>query len=90
MFSLSKSKRPEVVDSDDEKMENQQKKRRRIKKPQPDSSDDEGMKEMGGKQEEEKKQAHVMLGGFESIQMRRSVTQNEEKQRNRFSLWAEC
>ncbi|XDV38698.1 hypothetical protein PO909_008048 [Leuciscus waleckii] len=37
----NKSKRPEVVDSDDEKMDNQQKKRRRIKKPQPDSSDDE-------------------------------------------------
>ncbi|XP_016381792.1 DNA polymerase delta subunit 3-like isoform X2 [Sinocyclocheilus rhinocerous] len=37
----NKTKRPEVVDSDDEKMESQQKKRRRIKKPQPDSSDDE-------------------------------------------------
>ncbi|XP_067231847.1 DNA polymerase delta subunit 3 [Chanodichthys erythropterus] len=37
----NKSKRPEVLDSDDEKMESQQKKRRRIKKPQPDSSDDE-------------------------------------------------
>ncbi|KAG1943537.1 DNA polymerase delta subunit 3 isoform X2 [Pimephales promelas] len=36
-----KSKRSEVVDSDDEKMEKQLKKRRRIKKPQPDSSDDE-------------------------------------------------
>lgn len=53
-FLKSKSKRPEVVDSDDEKMDNQQKKRRRIKKPQPDSSDDEGTKEIGGKQEEEK------------------------------------
>lgn len=94
MFSLSKSKRPEVVDSDDEKMESQQKKRRRIKKPQPDSSDDEGRKEIGGKQgkreRKKKKQAHVMLGKFESIQMRRSVTQNEEKQRKRFPLWAEC
>lgn len=39
---LSKTKRPEVLDSDDENMESQQKKRRRIKKPQPDSSDDEG------------------------------------------------
>lgn len=47
LFSLSKSKRPEVLDSDDEKMESQQKKRRRIKKPQPDSSDDEGRKEIG-------------------------------------------
>uniref|UniRef100_A0A8C2B4T0 DNA polymerase delta subunit 3 n=1 Tax=Cyprinus carpio TaxID=7962 RepID=A0A8C2B4T0_CYPCA len=37
----NKTKRPEVVDSDDEKMESQQKKRRRIKKPQPDSSDEE-------------------------------------------------
>ncbi|XP_059398392.1 DNA polymerase delta subunit 3 isoform X2 [Carassius carassius] len=37
----NKTRRPEVVDSDDEKMERQQKKRRRIKKPQPDSSDDE-------------------------------------------------
>uniref|UniRef100_A0A673N703 DNA polymerase delta subunit 3 n=1 Tax=Sinocyclocheilus rhinocerous TaxID=307959 RepID=A0A673N703_9TELE len=37
----NKTKRPEVVDCDDEKMESQQKKRRRIKKPQPDSSDDE-------------------------------------------------
>ncbi|KAK2872661.1 hypothetical protein QQF64_017708 [Cirrhinus molitorella] len=37
----NKTKRAEVVDSDDEKMESQQKKRRRIKKPQPDSSDDE-------------------------------------------------
>ncbi|XP_043076708.1 DNA polymerase delta subunit 3 [Puntigrus tetrazona] len=37
----NKTKRPEVLDSDDEKMESQQKKRRRIKKPQPDSSDDE-------------------------------------------------
>uniref|UniRef100_A0A671LMX9 DNA polymerase delta subunit 3 n=1 Tax=Sinocyclocheilus anshuiensis TaxID=1608454 RepID=A0A671LMX9_9TELE len=37
----NKTKRPEVVDNDDEKMESQQKKRRRIKKPQPDSSDDE-------------------------------------------------
>lgn len=86
MFSLSKSKRPEVVDSDDEKMESQQKKRRRIKKPQPDSSDDEGRKEIGGKQGEKKKQAHVMLGRFESIQMRCSVTQNEEKQRKRYPL----
>uniref|UniRef100_A0A8C1VUC8 DNA polymerase delta subunit 3 n=1 Tax=Cyprinus carpio TaxID=7962 RepID=A0A8C1VUC8_CYPCA len=40
----NKTKRPEVVDSDDEKMESQQKKRRRIKKPQPDSSDDEEVK----------------------------------------------
>lgn len=85
LFSLSKSKRPEVVDSDDEKMESQQKKRRRIKKPQPDSSDDEGRKEIGGKQGK-KKQAHVMLGRFESIQMRCSVTQNEEKQRKRYPL----
>lgn len=37
----NKTKRPEVVDSDDEPVESQQKKRRRIKKPQPDSSDDE-------------------------------------------------
>ncbi|RXN27000.1 DNA polymerase delta subunit 3-like isoform X2 [Labeo rohita] len=37
----NKTKRPEVVDSDEEKSESQQKKRRRIKKPQPDSSDDE-------------------------------------------------
>uniref|UniRef100_A0A8C1E027 DNA polymerase delta subunit 3 n=1 Tax=Cyprinus carpio carpio TaxID=630221 RepID=A0A8C1E027_CYPCA len=37
----NKTKRPEVVDSDDEKMLSQQKKRRRIKKPQPDSSDEE-------------------------------------------------
>ncbi len=79
MLPPSKTKRPEVVDSDDEKTESQQKKRRRIKKPQPDSSDDEGKKEMGGGGE-----AYVMLDRFESIQMRCSVTQNEEKQRNRF------
>ncbi len=79
MLPPSKTKRPEVVDSDDEKTESQQKKRRRIKKPQPDSSDDEGKKEMGGGGE-----AYVMLDRFESIQMRRSVTQNKEKQRNRF------
>uniref|UniRef100_A0A8C2FDT2 DNA polymerase delta subunit 3 n=1 Tax=Cyprinus carpio TaxID=7962 RepID=A0A8C2FDT2_CYPCA len=41
LLPTSKTKRPEIVDSDDEKMESQQKKRRRIKKPQPDSSDDE-------------------------------------------------
>nr|XP_055036824.1 DNA polymerase delta subunit 3 [Misgurnus anguillicaudatus] len=39
--SRSKTKRPEVLDSDDENVESQQKKRRRIKKPQPDSSDDD-------------------------------------------------
>uniref|UniRef100_A0A8C2DBM7 DNA polymerase delta subunit 3 n=1 Tax=Cyprinus carpio TaxID=7962 RepID=A0A8C2DBM7_CYPCA len=49
----SKTKRPEVVDSDDEKMESQQKKRRRIKKPQPDSSDEEGRKEIGEKKRHE-------------------------------------
>lgn len=37
----NKTKRPEVLDSDDENMESQKKKRRRIKNPQPDSSDDE-------------------------------------------------
>ncbi|XP_056587291.1 DNA polymerase delta subunit 3 [Triplophysa dalaica] len=39
--TCNKTKRPEVLDSDDENMESQQKKRRRIKKPRPDSSDDE-------------------------------------------------
>ncbi|KAI7795770.1 DNA polymerase delta subunit 3 [Triplophysa rosa] len=39
--TCNKTKRPEVLDSDDENIESQQKKRRRIKKPQPDSSDDE-------------------------------------------------
>ncbi len=48
MLPPSKTKRPEVVDSDDEKIDSQQKKRRRIKKPQLDSSDDEGRKEMRG------------------------------------------
>lgn len=88
MLPPSKTKRPEVVDSDDEKMESQQKKRRRIKKPQPDSSDDEGRKETEKKTGI--KQARVMLGRFESVQMRHSETQNEEKQRNRSTLWAEC
>ncbi|XP_051533231.1 DNA polymerase delta subunit 3-like [Myxocyprinus asiaticus] len=37
----NKTKRPEPLYSEDEKMESQQKKRRRIKKPQADSSDDD-------------------------------------------------